>query len=162
MISNLIHKIAAIRPCALTILLGILILTSNRVGTFDEAFKSRIQLNLSYKNLDEGQRLQIWKNFIERLEVLDKNCLGDNARGIGINMKEISAEVEALAKPELNGRQIRNAISTARNLASYNGESLGASHIKVVIKEMERFDKYLLELNDNFTSEEIQRHKMVR
>ena len=30
---------------------GILILTSNRVGTFDEAFKSRIQLSLHYENL---------------------------------------------------------------------------------------------------------------
>ena len=30
---------------------GILILTSTRVGTFDEAFKSRIQLTLRYKNL---------------------------------------------------------------------------------------------------------------
>lgn len=29
----------------------ILILTSNRVGTFDEAFKSRIQLSLHYDNL---------------------------------------------------------------------------------------------------------------
>lgn len=33
---------------------GILILTSNRVGTFDEAFKSRILLSLDYDNLSEG------------------------------------------------------------------------------------------------------------
>ncbi|KAI1061472.1 hypothetical protein LB506_011912 [Fusarium annulatum] len=38
---------------------GIFILTSNRVGIFDEAFKSRIQLNLRYKNLDRDQRRQI-------------------------------------------------------------------------------------------------------
>lgn len=43
---------------------GILILTSNRVGTFDEAFKSRIQLALHYKNLSENQRSQIWSNFL--------------------------------------------------------------------------------------------------
>jgi SpoVK/Ycf46/Vps4 family AAA+-type ATPase len=35
---------------------GILILTSNRVGTFDEAFKSRIQVALHYPNLDRVAR----------------------------------------------------------------------------------------------------------
>jgi len=43
---------------------GILILTSNRVGTFDEAFKSRIQLALHYKNLDTFQQKKIWRNFL--------------------------------------------------------------------------------------------------
>ncbi|OBT88775.1 hypothetical protein VE02_02394 [Pseudogymnoascus sp. 03VT05] len=38
---------------------GILILTSNRVGTFDEAFKSRIQLALHYDSLSYSQRKQI-------------------------------------------------------------------------------------------------------
>ena len=38
---------------------GILILTSNRVGTFDEAFKSRIQLALHYDGLNEEQRQKI-------------------------------------------------------------------------------------------------------
>ncbi|KAH8722459.1 P-loop containing nucleoside triphosphate hydrolase protein, partial [Phaeosphaeriaceae sp. PMI808] len=41
---------------------GILILTSNRVGTFDEAFKSRIQLSPHYENLNKAQRQKIWKN----------------------------------------------------------------------------------------------------
>ncbi|KAG6356761.1 hypothetical protein INS49_014635 [Diaporthe citri] len=106
---------------------GALILTSNRMGTFDDAFKSRIQLNLRYKSLDENQRLQIWKNFLERLEGLEKNRLGGDAYSCGIDMKEIKGEVEVLAKAELNGRQIRNAISTARKLATYKREPLGAS-----------------------------------
>jgi AAA+ superfamily predicted ATPase len=49
---------------------GILILTSNRVGTFDEAFISRIQLALHYPDLGPLQRRQIWQNFVERLENL--------------------------------------------------------------------------------------------
>lgn len=40
-----------------------LILTSSRVGTFDEAFKSRIQLALHYKPLTIPQRKKIWRNF---------------------------------------------------------------------------------------------------
>lgn len=51
---------------------GILLLTTNRVGTFDEAFRSRIQLALHYETLNEKQRCQIWNNFIQRLEYLGK------------------------------------------------------------------------------------------
>lgn len=51
---------------------GILILTSNRVRHFDEAFKSRIQLALHYKNLDQRQRRQIWRNFLQRLKDLEE------------------------------------------------------------------------------------------
>ncbi|KAF9876751.1 hypothetical protein CkaCkLH20_05597 [Colletotrichum karsti] len=62
---------------------GILILTSNRVGTFDEAFKSRIQLNLRYENLDESKRLKIWGNFINRVENLemDPTIEAEDAKG---------------------------------------------------------------------------------
>lgn len=55
--------------------LGILILTSNRVGTFDEAFKSRIQLNVRYQSLDESQRHKIRSNFIRRLEGIEAKRL---------------------------------------------------------------------------------------
>jgi len=42
-------------------------LTTNRVGTFDEAFKSRIHLAIRYSDLDEDQRVEIWRNFITAL-----------------------------------------------------------------------------------------------
>ncbi|KUI72973.1 ATPase family AAA domain-containing protein 3B [Cytospora mali] len=51
---------------------GILILTSNRLGTFDEAFKSRIQLALHYESLSHYQRTEIWGNFFRRLERLEE------------------------------------------------------------------------------------------
>lgn len=38
---------------------GILILTSNQVGTFNEAFKSRIRLNLYYDSPTFSQNQQI-------------------------------------------------------------------------------------------------------
>jgi hypothetical protein len=44
---------------------GILILTSNQIHTFDEAFKSRIQVALHYPTLDMRS---IWTNFFEMLE----------------------------------------------------------------------------------------------
>jgi hypothetical protein len=38
--------------------------TSNRVGIFDEAFKSRIQVSLHYEDLTKNARRTIWNNFI--------------------------------------------------------------------------------------------------
>ncbi|KAG6354986.1 hypothetical protein INS49_004067 [Diaporthe citri] len=157
------------RNALVTVFEGILILTSNRVGILDEAFKSRIQLNLRYKTLEWDQRLQIWKNFLERLQRLEQEKLRDVGHvypgpdiGYGIKFKEISNEIEVLAKAELNGRQIRNAISTARELATYQREPMGYEHLKTVIKEAEKFDEYLLELNEYYTADQIQRDKKER
>lgn len=51
---------------------GTLIITTNRIGTSDEAFKSRIQLSLRYKPLTEPQQLLVWENFLRRLETIDE------------------------------------------------------------------------------------------
>lgn len=51
---------------------GILILNSNRLGTFDEAFKSGIYLSLRYENLGKPQRHKVWKNSPSRLKEVDK------------------------------------------------------------------------------------------
>ncbi|RGP70042.1 hypothetical protein FSPOR_4334 [Fusarium sporotrichioides] len=140
---------------------GILILTSNRVGIFDEAFKSRIQLNLRYKNLDQRQRKQIWKNFFIRLRRLEQT---NSTRGgsYGANVDEMMGKLDELAEADLNGRQIRNAVSTARQLARYQQEPLAYKHLTAVINEAKKFDEYLLELNRSYTADEIQRDKGER
>lgn len=149
-----------------------MILTSNRVGTFDEAFKSRIQLNLRYNNLSEKQRLQIWTNFINRIEGLGQNRVAttENILGlrcqsqvdIGVNADEIRKRLPDLAKADLNGREIRNAISTARQLAVYRGETLGYGHIARVIGEARKFDDYLREVSQGYTADDIRRGKGER
>lgn len=147
---------------------GILILTSNRVGIFDEAFKSRIQLTLRYKNLAEPQRKKIWQNLITRLEEHQKIRLrlprSQDARGVQeqeIDFKDILANLDDLAKVELNGRQIRNAVSTARQLAMFRGKSMQFSDLKVVINESEKFDAYLKEVT-GLSTDMIQRDKGLR
>ncbi|KAJ0130194.1 Uncharacterized protein HZ326_26706 [Fusarium oxysporum f. sp. albedinis] len=142
---------------------SILILTSNRIGIFDEAFKSRIQLNLRYKNLDRDQRLQIWENFFTRLRRLEKEAFTRYSRfSYGANIDEILGKLNELAEANLNGRQIRNAVSTARQLARYQKEPLSYKHLTVVINKAKKFDEYLLELNETFTADELQRHKRER
>ncbi|KAK3361879.1 hypothetical protein B0T24DRAFT_670835 [Lasiosphaeria ovina] len=150
---------------------GILILTSNRVGTFDEAFKSRIQLSLHYDTLNKLQRGQIWKNFLGRLKALEREETADGKRkaepkgqaltGAGkrkfagqddddddgrpaaIDFDEIECYLPELAEEEMNGRQIRNAITTGRQLAKFKKVKMSYTHLKHVIKVSSRFDKYL-------------------
>ncbi|KAL1631198.1 hypothetical protein SLS56_004445 [Neofusicoccum ribis] len=112
---------------------GILILTSNRVGTLDEAFKSRIQVALQYPPLNRPSRKQIWRNFFDMLETDDEE----------INLHELRRRIDELTSHEMNGRQIRNVLTTARQLAMYKQETLGWDHLEQAIKTASAFDTYL-------------------
>jgi SpoVK/Ycf46/Vps4 family AAA+-type ATPase len=82
---------------------GILFLTTNRIGSFDDAFTSRVHIQLYYPNLDDHQRNEIWKIFINKLA----KERGDTIR-LNIDAKDYirGKEIQAL---ELNGREIRNS-----------------------------------------------------
>lgn len=112
---------------------GILILTSNRVGIFDEAFKSRIQVALHYENLDRSSRKRIWQNFIDMLEEDEED----------VNFDEIKLHLDELAGKELNGRQIRNVLTTARQLAIFNNERLDWEHLEQALSVSSDFSAYL-------------------
>lgn len=122
---------------------GILILTTNRVGTFDEAFKSRIQLALQYDNLNEQQRKQIWRNFLARLK-----DLGEEEN---IDFDEISIHLDDLVKYPMNGRQIRNSITTARQLAKFQKKKMTHITLKRAIMMAEKFDKHLADVREQNT-----------
>lgn len=132
---------------------GILILTSNRVGTFDEAFKSRIQLALHYPNLGPYQRLRIWENFLDRLERIDTDS---------IDLADIRDHLDDLSKEEMNGRQIRNAITTARQYAKWKNQSLTYTYLKEVIEVSGRFDKYLNQLHGGLTEDQLAEDEGIR
>ncbi|KAK8076717.1 hypothetical protein PG994_003989 [Apiospora phragmitis] len=112
---------------------GLLILTSNRVRTFDEAFKSRIQVAIHYDNLSKKSRKAIWRNFFDMLE----------ESGEDTNMPELERRLNELAEEEMNGRQIRNALLTARQLAQHRKERLDWEHLNQVMKTSAAFNKYL-------------------
>ncbi|KAJ4504453.1 hypothetical protein HRR78_007803 [Exophiala dermatitidis] len=112
---------------------GILLLTSNRVGVFDEAFKSRIQLAIRFPNPDEEGRAKIWDNFFKALQ----------KSGVEMDSEDLGDNVRSLACKELNGRQIRNIIKTARQLAAFRKQRLGVQHLECCIEVLEEFDRYL-------------------
>ncbi|KAJ4297912.1 hypothetical protein N0V90_005811 [Kalmusia sp. IMI 367209] len=116
---------------------GILILTSNRVGTFDEAFRSRIHIALHYEDLKPRSRKQIWSNFLGRLEDTEE----------GENVEDIRNRLDELANHKLNGREIRNALSTARQLASHEGKKMAWEHLQLAIRTANDFGKYLTEFH---------------
>ncbi|KAI9652430.1 MAG: hypothetical protein M1831_006773 [Alyxoria varia] len=148
---------------------GILILTSNRVGTFDEAFKSRIQLALHYENLGPAQRRKVWRNFFTHLKSFDRqaeNQEGDarseDKTDSDIDIDDLVDHIDELGKEEMNGRQIRNAITTGRQLAQYNKQKFGYNHLKRAIAVTGQFDKYLQSVNEGYSHDQIAREDRLR
>ena len=103
------------------------------MGTFDEAFKSRIQLALHYGPLTKKSRKQIWLNFLNMLEEQD----------VDVDIAELEGRLDELAAEDLNGRQIRNCLLTAQQLAHHKQERLGWEHLSQAIKTAIDFQKYL-------------------
>ncbi len=107
---------------------GILFMTSNRVNTFDDAFKSRIHVPLKYNDLTVASRKQIWKNFLSKTD-------GD------VQLDEKT--YDALAQADINGRQIKNVVRTAKSLAQYHEEPLDGAKLQQVIRIQEEFEHEL-------------------
>lgn len=108
-------------------------LTCVCLQTFDDAFQSRIHIALRYDNLDHRAKRTIFKIFIERVRVLEK-----------VNLMPFSEEdYTALARHELNGRQIKNTVRTAQALAVNKGEPLSMSHIRQVLDVQTNFERDL-------------------
>jgi hypothetical protein len=85
---------------------GILVLTTNRVGSFDDAFISRIHVQLYYPDFDDESRRKVWNTFIEKLP----RERGDYIR-LNIDAKEY-LEGKELKAVRWNGREIRNGLQT--------------------------------------------------
>jgi SpoVK/Ycf46/Vps4 family AAA+-type ATPase len=90
---------------------GILFLTTNRVGTFDAAFLSRIHVPIHYE-FDERERNLVWKMFFSKVEddLSDRIEVHESARSFVAH----NSDLKGL---EWNGREIRNAFQTAVALA---------------------------------------------
>ncbi|POR34752.1 ATPase family AAA domain-containing protein 3B [Tolypocladium paradoxum] len=112
---------------------GILFLTTNRVETFDEAFQSRIHIALRYDALDAKAKKTIFKMFIEKIKALGKLEL----------QPFTDDELNDLAKHDLNGREIKNVVGSAQDLAVSKGESFSMRHIKQVLDVHAKFGRDL-------------------
>ncbi|KAE8326056.1 hypothetical protein BDV39DRAFT_206441 [Aspergillus sergii] len=109
---------------------GILFLTTNRVGTLDEAFKSRIHVSLYYETLKRKQTLAIFQVNIARLREIEskkqEHLKGDDWQEPVLTIDDKSIMDYAgwyfdnYPEQRWNGRQIRNAFQIASSLAQYD------------------------------------------
>ncbi|KAL8932369.1 MAG: hypothetical protein Q9216_006865 [Gyalolechia sp. 2 TL-2023] len=92
---------------------GILIMTTNRVMTFDVAMLSRCHYAVNFKSLTLQQEQTIWKDYVSQLN-------DDNS----FNKDEIVEWVNQITKKrtKLSGREIRNVFTTAQTLAQGEGD----------------------------------------
>jgi hypothetical protein len=80
----------------------------------------------------------------------------------GIDAQELEGKINQLADVELNGREIRNVISTARQLAMFRKKKMGYEHLRVALAEVVKFEEYLLELRLGFSADEIAKSEGAR
>ncbi|KAL7624943.1 hypothetical protein AAE478_004157 [Parahypoxylon ruwenzoriense] len=106
---------------------GLLFLTTNRVGTIDEAFKSRIHMSLYYPPLDKVQTRDIFRLNISKLRDIEAQrheMTGEPTLVIKnddiIDFAGKHYEDNARSSGCWNGRQIRNAFQIASSLAHHN------------------------------------------
>ncbi|MCJ1252166.1 hypothetical protein MMC30_009405 [Trapelia coarctata] len=118
---------------------GIMILTTNRINSLDVAVQSRIHLAIRYEDLTKDQKMKIFTMFLDQLE---PECI-TNRDQITEYINEYGSEYK------LNGRQIRNvvssALSLARSTAKNNGgdDRLSRQHLKDVLGITKDFQEQL-------------------
>ncbi|KAJ4320043.1 hypothetical protein N0V94_003608 [Neodidymelliopsis sp. IMI 364377] len=131
---------------------GVLFLTTNRIGTFDEAFLSRINA-LYYGDFSDDDRKRVWNNYFDKLEHEREDIyVPESTRDYVTN-----ENVKAL---RWNGREIRNAFQVAVNLAQAEGirDSKGRivvkrHHIEVTVDLSSDFKDYMKSVRKKDESE---------
>jgi Tfp pilus assembly protein PilE len=151
---------------------GVLFLTTNRVGDFDEAFTSRIHVSLYYPELSKGKTLQV---FEINVNLIDER-FEDKKRTIVIDDITAFASDHYTNHPlaRWNGRQIRNACQTALALAEFEAQGnshesvlkpnalvhLKVSHFQTVQKAYLEFAQYMNSLYGSTSSTRAKESKM--
>ena len=99
---------------------GTMFLTTNRVGSIDTAFQSRIDLFLPYRHLTSEARPEVWLNFIQHA---------------GQDRFDITDEgLHHLSQLPLNGREIKNLIKTAQLLSIKGGGMVSLEQVYMLAK----------------------------
>lgn len=111
-----------------------MILTTNRITSLDMAVQSRIHLAIRYDDLDKEQKKRIFYMFLDQLSA-------ETSKHDMETIKEWVSEYGSEHK--LNGRQIRNVISSAQALARSHGGTLKKDHIKKVMDITKSFQEQL-------------------
>lgn len=145
---------------------GILFLTTNKVGHFDEAFKSRIHVSLYYPALNKRSTLKIWKMNLERLSK-SKKVFEVETEDIYDYARRHYRDLYKKGKTTWNGRQIKNAFQTAIALAEFEANKkeagkpvLKLEHFEIVARASEDFDDYLCRVHGGTEADLAMRYQL--
>lgn len=167
---------------------GLLVLTTNRIGAFDDAFVSRIHVVLHYPALKDSQRQEIWRSFFAKLQ----KERGDAIR-IPIETKEYAMKSSDVQGLNWNGREIRNgklpygasgicrkeltgspiAFQTAIALAEFDAEEepdrkedglilVEEEHLSRVVRMSRSFQDYLESLHGGSEAKRAERQRAYK
>lgn len=111
---------------------GILIMTTNRVMTFDVAMLSRCHYAVNFKPLTLSQEQKIWQDYVAQLT-------NENSKDKDL----ISNWVTMITKKrtKLSGREIRNVFTTAQTLAQADGGQVERKHLERVYDRLMEFSE---------------------
>ncbi|KAH7341493.1 hypothetical protein B0J17DRAFT_646777 [Rhizoctonia solani] len=153
---------------------GVLILTTNRIRSFDDAFLSRFSVALRYPDLDRDSRKVLWSKFLllagasvegnkstSSLKAITSSATeGMDTEGIVTPRHFSLTDINKLSLKNLNGRVIKQTVRTAQALAVSAGEQLSMSHVETVLKISDQFaeDWKELEFGENPGNESGQKN----
>ncbi|KAK0615187.1 hypothetical protein B0T17DRAFT_619989 [Bombardia bombarda] len=101
---------------------GIFLLTTNRLTSLDQAFRSRVHFCFEYDNLDAEKRFAIWQRFVDKAKATPnvEVLLNEN------DLKELAAR-------KLNGRQIKNCMSISQAVAAEKQKPVDMACVSLAI-----------------------------
>ncbi|KAL1854934.1 hypothetical protein Daus18300_011254 [Diaporthe australafricana] len=127
---------------------GIMILTTNQIANFDVAIPSRIHVAIKYESLKKGQMQAIFEEFLNRLD--ENNAIDDYD-----DIREwLETDVYREAGREghgLDGRQIRNLVTTALGLA--RAERMEGGNHKLRVDHMRRAFNIVSDFKRDFSTQ---------
>lgn len=133
---------------------GILILTTNQIAQFDVAVHSRVHIAVEYTTLNRSQKERIFDGFLKPLD--DKGLIENYDR-----IKEWLSESVYDSTPGLDGRQIRNIITSGLGIArsSEGNGKLKRQHLLEVFQNTSYFKRAYEKEFDKFIEKQ---NKMIK
>lgn len=125
---------------------GILIMTTNRVMTFDVAMLSRCHYAVNFKSLTLNQEKEIWQGYVDQLTDENSSRKSDIQRWVNQITKK---------QTNLSGREIRNLFTTAQTLAQAEPDK------KILKKHLERVYDQLSEFTQAMAKKRFEQQAML-
>jgi SpoVK/Ycf46/Vps4 family AAA+-type ATPase len=104
---------------------GVLFLTTNFPEKIDEAFSSRIDVHFEYPTLDRTSRSKLLKSMTEFVTSSD---------GFVQAVDLTDGDYWRLARWELNGRELKNAVKVSSRICCIRKEALSYERLEMAIR----------------------------